>query len=183
MIRRVSKNQTAENETQSSDPTPERLKKSGGHFDVGDDKQGARIYTFRDSAIDRLKAKDVISGKQYRALKRFYAVAYAAGRMGNLQSPDMDRVFATDKTAYSHMARTNEQAESLREYRKAVTAMGLYESSIVSRVVLYEESLEAVGKIICGWKHPLQARAAAIEVLRSAADRMAKIFSVERKPC
>lgn len=179
----MSKKQTAIKETQYSDPTPERLKKSGGHFDVGDDKQGSRIYTFRDSAIDRLKAKDAISGKQYRALKRFYVVAYTAGRMGNTPSPDMDRVHATDTTAYSHMARTDEQAEALKEYREAVKAMGLYESSIVSRIVLDEDPLEAVGKMLCGWKHPLQARAAAIEVLRCAADRMAKVFFVDRKPC
>lgn len=35
-------------------PTVERLAKAEGHFTVGDDKRGNRVYHFHDNTLDRM---------------------------------------------------------------------------------------------------------------------------------
>jgi hypothetical protein len=44
-------------ERRSDGPTPERLRIASGHYHVGDDKQGTRIYHFHDSTLDRLYSR------------------------------------------------------------------------------------------------------------------------------
>ncbi len=83
-------------------------------------------------------------------------------------------MFSTDVTGYSGMAKTEAQVFHRQRYRQAVTVVGLITSRVIEAVACEEKKLEEAGSAILGWKHPLQARAAAAEKLRDGGDRLAK---------
>lgn len=164
--------------TNSSDPTPERLLKSRGDFTVGDDEQGTRVYTFRDSPLERMRDRyKQIDYRQYAALAKYRHHTYAAGMMGNISAIDFNRIFATDVSGFSGMAKTENQAFHRDQYRKAVKEIGLRDSVIVDSVVIKEIPLEIAGRMR-GWLHPLQARAVATDVIRGAADRLSILWGI-----
>lgn len=159
-------------------PTAERLFKSGGHYEIGDDKQGHRVYQFRDAPLERMydgRYKQ-IDERQYQALAKYRHHAYAAGMAGNLKSVDLNRIMAN--TVFSGgMPASEAQAFHRCQYREAVREIGIRESAIVDAVVLHETPIEMAGKMR-GWSHPLQARAVAVEVLRGAADRLCRLWGI-----
>lgn len=161
-------------DTSQEGPNRFRLRHAAGAFEVGDDRQGNRVYTMVDTPLARAHARRVISDLQYRALAKFKHHWTCAGLEPSFGSSDLDRVFGSDVTGYSGMAKTEAQVFHRQRYREAVTAVGLVASRVVEAVVCEEKKLEEAGSAILGWKHPLQARAAAVEKLRDAGDRLAR---------
>lgn len=155
-------------------PNQYRLRHAAGAFEVGDDQQGGRVYTMVDTPLARAHARRVISDMQYRALSKFKHHWTCAGLEPSFGSSDLDRVFGSDVTGYSGMARTEAQVFHRQRYREAVTVIGLIASRVVEAVACEERKLEDAGSAILGWKHPLQARAAAVEKLRDAGERLAR---------
>lgn len=155
-------------------PNAFRLRHAAGAFEIGDDRQGNRVYTMVDTPLARAHARGILSDPQYRALAKFKHHWTCAGLEPSLGSVDLDRVFGSDVLGHSGMARTEAQVFHRQRYRQAVAAVGLVASRVVEAVVCEERKLEEVGAAILGWKHPLQARAAAAEKLRDAGDRLAR---------
>src|SRR5262245_4933475 len=46
-----------------ADPTPQRMAKAGGHFEFGDDRQGSKVLTMRDSPLERLRLRKTAAGQ------------------------------------------------------------------------------------------------------------------------
>lgn len=92
----------------------------------------------RDSPLDRMLSRGAIDPAPYRALMKYKHHWYHAGLNGSISSVDANRVFATDATNFSGMARTERQAEHRQQYRKAVQNIGVIASNVVERVVCYE---------------------------------------------
>jgi Zn/Cd-binding protein ZinT len=155
-------------------PNKFRLRHAAGAFEVGDDRQGSRVYTMVDTPLARAHARGLINDAQYRALAKFKHHWTCAGLEPSFGSVDLDRVFRSDAAGYSGMAKTEAQVFHRQRYREAVTAVGLVASRVIEAVVCEEKKLEDAGSSILGWKHPLQARAAAVEKLRDGGDRLAR---------
>jgi hypothetical protein len=160
----------------SGAPTPERLAHAQGHFDRGNDA-GRRIYTLRDSPLERLSHRGAVTPREYAALMKFKQHWTAAGLQPSLGNIDLARVFAADPASGSGMARTERQVFHRQRYRQAVQAIGLRSALVVERVVCAEQTLEAAGFAL-NWRTPAQARAAATEMLREAADRLARLWGI-----
>ncbi len=158
-------------------PTAERLKKAEGHVEIGDDAQGTRIYTLRDSPLERLSARGGIDPREYSALMKFKQHWYHAGLQPSLGGVDLARVFASDPGTFSGMAKTERQVFHRQRYREAVQHIGIRASLVVERVVCAEQTLEVAG-LALNWRTPAQARAAATELLRDAGYRLAQLWGV-----
>ena len=159
---------------QSEGPNTFRLRHAQGAVEVGDDRQGGRIYTMVDTPLARAHARGILSDAQYRALSKFKHHWTCAGLEPSFGSSDLDRVFGSDVARYSGMAKTEAQVFHRQRYRQAVAVVGLIASRVIEAVACEEKKLEEAGSAILGWKHPLQARAAAVEKLRDGGDRLAK---------
>jgi hypothetical protein len=158
-------------------PTPERLKFAEGHVEIGDDAQGTRVYTLRDSPLERLSARGGIDPREYSALMKFKQHWYHAGLQPALGGVDLARVFASDPASFSGMAKTERQVFHRQRYREAVQHIGLRAALVVERVVCAEQTLEMAG-LALNWRTPAQARAAATELLRDAGYRLAQFWGV-----
>jgi hypothetical protein len=158
-------------------PTTERLDKAEGHVEVGDDGQGTRIYTLRDSPLERMSSRGAIDPKEYSALMKFKQHRVHAGLQPSIGSIDLARVFASDPGGFSGMAKTERQVFHRQRYREAVQHIGLRASLVVERVVCAEQTLEMAGFAL-NWRTPAQARAAATELLRDAGYRLAQLWGI-----
>ncbi len=163
--------------TEQGAPTPERLAKAEGHVEIGNDEQGARVYTLRDSPLERLNARGGIDPREYSALMKFKQHWHHAGLLPSVGGIDLNRVFASDPGSYSGMAKTERQVFHRQRYREAVQHIGLRASLVVERVVCNEQTLEMAG-LALNWRTPAQARAAATELLRDAAYRLAQLWGI-----
>ncbi len=163
--------------TDEGAPTRERLDKAQGHVEIGDDGQGARIYTLRDAPLDRLNSRGGLEPKEYSALMKFKAHWVQAGLQPSLGGVDLARVFAADPGGFSGMAKTERQVFHRQRYREAVQHIGLRAALVVERVVCAEQTLEMAGFAL-NWHTPAQARAAATELLRDAGERLAQLWGI-----
>jgi len=160
-----------------SGPTPERLVKTDGFYVVGDDKQGAKIITIRDTPLDRMFNRNAIGGSEYAALQKYKHHFHHAGLEPSLGSLDLDRVFSSDPGSMSGMAKTERQVHHRRQYREARALLGHRPGIVVDNVVCFELALEAAGYSI-GWTNKPQAIAAATEMLRDAGYRLARLWGI-----
>lgn len=158
-------------------PTVERILKSRGDYDVGDDQQGARVYTFRDTPIDRLLASKTISDEQYQALSWFRRNWYLAGMAGHISSIDPNRVSAPEAAGYSLMPRSEAAAVAREIYRKSVQDIGLERSAIVEAVVCHERPLYAAGSR-AGISDRTASKDARV-VLMDSADILARLYGFQ----
>lgn len=158
-------------------PTAERLARAEGHVEVGDDGQGHRIYTLRDSPLERMASRGTVAPKEYSALMKFKQHWTHAGLQPSIGSIDLSRVFASDPAGGSGMAKTERQVFHRQRYREAVQLIGLRAALVVERVVCAEQSVETAGFAL-NWRTPAQARAAATELLRDAGERLARLWGI-----
>jgi len=162
-------------------PTVERIMKSRGDYDVGDDQQGARVYTFRDSPLDRLRASGTLSEDQYQSLMWFRRNWYVAGMAGHVSSIDPNRVSAPETAGYALMPRGEAAAAARGLYRQSVQAMGLEKSAIVEAVVCHERPLYMAGAR-AGVSDRTASQDARI-VLRDSSDILARLYGLASRRC
>lgn len=167
---------------QDSGPTPERIVKSAGDYDIGSDETRGKVYTFRDDPISRLMSKGQLSDQRaqsdderkksseprYQALLKYRHHWHHAGMEPTYGNFDLNKVFAQDG-AWPGMPATEYQAFHREQYRGAVKKLGMKASFTVEKVVCEGDSLEAAG-IKLGYRNGSQARTASIEILQIAAD-------------
>ncbi len=160
-----------------SNPTPERVRHAGdkGFVVSGNARSPVRVMTMCDNPLARAEARGVITNRQYQAGRKFHHHWYHGGLADALQSVDLNRVFASDVTAFSGMAKTEGQVFHRREYRKAVWAVGPGGLQVLDWVVCREQPLEALGRRL-GWNSKPQATAAATERLKLALDLLIDLW-------
>jgi len=158
-------------------PTDERLRHAGDNFEIGDDQQGTRTYTIRNSPLDRLKLRNGIDDRQYRALVKYRIHWHHAGLEPSLVSVDLDRIFAVDPSAFSGMAKTERQVFHRNRYREAREEIGHHHSIIVDNVVCAETELHIAG-LALGCKSPHRARLKAVELLTESGGKLAYLWGM-----
>ena len=153
--------------------TPERVAKATGAFTVGDDKQGGKTWTMMDSPLERMATQGRLSKTEYDGLVKYRIHWFRAGLQPTLGSVDPNRVFASDPSNFSGMAKSEAQVFHRQKWREACDLLGHRAGIVVDNVVCAEQSALSAGVCI-GWKNRPQAEAAAIEILRDAGYRLAK---------
>lgn len=172
-------------------PTAERLKMASGHFHVGDDKQGGKVYQLCDNPMDRLYSRLTRSAstheentlrREYAALLKYRHHWHSAGLEASVGSVDLNRVFASDASNMSGMAKTERQFNHRDQYRKARAIIGHRPGIVLDNVVCAEWSLEIAGYAVGYGSYkkgrktfasPYRAREEATKLLREAAGKLA----------
>lgn len=167
-------------------PTPERLRHAEGAYVVGGDERTAKVHHMLDGPLEKLYARLGKAGGtrdseelavEYAALAKYRYFWASAGLEPSLPSVDLGRIFASDPSSFSGMAKSERQAHCRGEYRRAVQALGMRQSRIVDMVVCAEMPLEIAGKTL-GWDNAPQGRAGATEILRDAGSRLAALWGI-----
>jgi hypothetical protein len=173
-------------ERRETGPTAERLLKAQNHYHVGDDKQGGRIYQFHDNPLDRLYSRLTRSAgtheentlrREYSALLKYKHHWNSAGLEPSVGSVDLNRVFASDASNMSGMAKSERQYDHRTKYRAAREEIGHRSGIVVDSFVCHELPIEAAGYAV-GWTNRPQASAAATEMVREAGGRLAKFWGM-----
>jgi len=159
---------------QRARPTPERIRRAGTDFERGDTGQ----ITMRDSPLERVLARNVITQEQYAAGQKYRHHWYHAGLNDPIGSIDLARVSGTDLGAFSGMARTENQLFHRQRYREAVQAIGKIGSHVLDWAVCRETALEQVGYSL-GWSSRPQAYAAAAERAKIALDALCRLWGID----
>jgi hypothetical protein len=169
-------------------PTAERLAKAQGHVSIGDDKQGTRIYHFHDNPLDRMYGRLTRQARgasaeaglrlEYLALTKYRHHWHAAGLQASIGSVDLDRVFASDPTSMSGMAKTESQAHHRRQYREAVEHIGWKPHIVVDNIVCAGTSIEQAGWAIGSFTSRTSARDGAEQMLRESGRKLARLWGI-----
>jgi hypothetical protein len=123
-------------------PTPERVRLAQGFVERGNLGRGRTgVVTLRDSPIERARARNVISQAQYTAALKYRHHWYRAGLASSLSSVELNRIFATDMTSFSGMARTEAQVFHRQRYREAVQHIGMVGASVEGEALQAEARL------------------------------------------
>ena len=135
--------------------------------------------TMRDSPLERAHARKLITHQQYSVGQKYRHHWYHAGLADQLQSVDVNRIFAADRSNFSGMAKTEVQVFHRQRYREATQAVGKIGSHVLDWVVCRETPLEQVGYTL-GWGSRPQAYAAAVERMKTALDELCKLWGLVR---
>lgn len=165
-----------------SSPTPERLAKAGESFQIGGDERSGKIIRIMDSPLERMMAKRMLDGKEFEALNKFRIHWWHAGLSGSPQSPDLNRVFASDPTSGAGMASTERQAHHRKQYRDA---RAIFEQTtenhkmliVLDNVLFAEQSLEMAGYAV-GCKSRSRAFVRSQELLKKAAQMLIRHWGI-----
>lgn len=158
-------------------PTPERMGKADAALhEVGDDKQGRRVIRMREP-IDRMRDRQVLTGKEWAGLDKYRTHWIRAGMEPTIGSVDLNSVFSANPSQRAGMAMGAPQLHHRQQYEAGRDEIGGRSAIIVDRVVLEDWTLESAGYTL-GWNSKPQAIAAATEILRDAGFRLAKFWGV-----
>lgn len=177
----ASEPQAAPSVPEATGPTSERLKHAGGHYALGDDKQGRRLYTFMDNPLARLYSRLVKEAgadleqlrREYTALQKYAHHWHRAGQEVRIGSVDLGRTFASDPTSFSGMAKTEQEYSHRAACRLAKEELCLvygdhegHRYGIVLDNVMNGWELRDAGGMI-GYRSPYRAREIAEKALRN----------------
>lgn len=154
---------------QRAQPTPERLRQADGAIEIGDDRQGSKTLTMRDSPLERARNRRAISEEQYISAMKYYNHWWCSGLSGGLHSIELDRIFSGDPSNFSGMAKTENEAFHRQRYRDAVQKIGIDNSEFLEDVVCKEMTLTEAGQNL-KWNHDKSRIVAATEKLRTILD-------------
>lgn len=173
-------------------PTAERLSKSQGHFVVGDDQMGHRVYQFLDTPLARLysrlvKAPDARLDqlrKEYTALQKYGHHWQQAGREASLPSVDPGRSFSSDPSNFSGMAKTERQHDHRLVCRVAREELARvygeregHRYGIVLDNIMGGWDLRDAGGMI-GYRSPFRAREIAETAVRGCGKAFIKLWGI-----
>ena len=158
-------------------PTPERLAKAGEDVIRTVGAEGDRVVVMRDAPLDRMYSRHAIDPVEYQALQKLKLHWHCSGMPGAIRSADLNRVFAADLSAMSHMAASEAQAHHRHQWRRGYNLLTPRARIVVERVVCREQTIEHAGYAI-GMTSKHRANAAASELLRDAGYRLATLWGM-----
>jgi hypothetical protein len=141
-------------------PTPERLAKAGDQieaFTAGDNVHHQALRMLDGHPLERLATRGVITGDQYHAGTRFYGDWYYSGLAASgVIDPSRDVV---DGGLIMH--ESDKKLAAMTAYKRAVQAIGVIHSTVITDLVLLEQPIEAWANKWFRQKAPKLARAQA----------------------
>lgn len=155
-------------------PTPERLRRAAGAFEIGGDRRTGRVIRLMDAPLQRLRADHRLDELDYEALCRLHR-HWVLGQLGGApRAIDYNRVTVHEAGG---------AAFSERElFHRSMFRLGWGELVTLERlatgaVVLAEVALAEAGGAL-GYQSPYRARSAILELLRSSANKLATIWKM-----
>jgi len=148
-------------------PTPERLRMAGDSVEAFAPEENTNWRAVRlldGHVLESLRSRRAISGDEYNAGMRFFGDWFLSG-LANSGVIDPGRVIV-DGVKMDHM--NDIKLSALTRHHRAIQALGLIVSHVLTCVLLTEESLETYGRRVCGYKNPKQAKLAATERLKQS---------------
>ena len=152
-------------------PTPERLRMAGEAVEVftADENENWRAIRLLDNhVLEDMRSRKAITGDQYSAGMRFYGDWYLSG-LANSGVIDPGRV-VVDGGKIDHL--NDVKLSALNRWQKAVQALGLIQSQVLTDILLTEEGLESYGRRRCGQNNGKLAKVAAAAILKHALDAL-----------
>jgi hypothetical protein len=151
-------------------PTPERLAKAGDQveaFTAADSVHHQALRMLDGHPLERLASRGVITGDQYQAGTRFYGDWYYSGLAASgVIDPARDVV---DGGLIMH--ESDRKLAAMTSYKRAVEAIGVIHSTVITDLVLFEQPIEEWGRKWFRQKAPklakVQAHAALILALQA----------------
>jgi hypothetical protein len=157
------------------EPTAERLRHAeSGH--TSGDIRGRRIYAIQ-SPLERAARRGDITPKQFDALTKFVHHWYHGRVAETVSSVDLNRIFASDPSNFSHMPKTERQSFHRKRWREAIDVMSHQTGIVVESVALRENTLELSGYCI-GYASKPKAIAGALAKLREGADQLVRLWGL-----
>jgi hypothetical protein len=148
-------------------PTPERLLMAGDSVEVftpSENENWRAIRLLDKHVLEEMRSRKAISGDQYSAGMRFYGDWFLSG-LANSGVIDPGRIIVDGgKMDYLNDIKMS----ALTRHHRAIQALGLIVSHVLTCVLLTEESLQSYGHRVCGYKNPKQAKLAASERLKQS---------------
>lgn len=158
--------------------TPERERHAAGASEWGRDERDRKtVRTMRDSPLERMLMRGVITPQQYRAGEKYRLHWYRAGLSSPLQTIDLNRIFSNDDAGFSGMAKTEAQAFHRQQFRIAVGVVGAISAALLDAVICAEKNLDEAGTKL-GWNAKPQAIAAATERTKYALDQLCSHWGI-----
>jgi len=161
-------------------PTPERLRRSQGFFEIGGDRRTGHRFRMADTPLARALMRQKLSGDEYSGLKQYALHWFAGGLQGHLNSIDLNRILAFDPGSMTGLAKSEAQADHRQAYYDAREHLGYRPAFVADCVACWELNLERVGHMM-GFRSNYRAREAALYILRDAGYRLGRFWS-ERSP-
>lgn len=127
--------------------------------------------------LEQLQSRGVISGDQYAAGAQFYADWYLSG-LHSSGVIDPGRV-VVDGGKTDHL--NDMKLAALNRHHKAIQALGLIHSQVLTAVLLTEETLESYGMRRWGQKNPKLARLSATVSLKGALEQLDYYYHGQRR--
>lgn len=156
-------------------PTPERLRHSRGNFEIGGNRRDGQRFKMTDNPLARALARQIISGEEYTGLKVYALHWFAGGLQGQLNSVDLNRVFAFDPGRMTGLARCEAQADHRQAYHLARETIGTRPAFVADSVACHDIELTRVGHML-GFKSDYRGRVAALDILRDAGGRLSELW-------
>lgn len=142
-------------------PTPERLKKAGDAVEVSSADESEHWRAVRltdDKPLEYLQSRDLITSDQYQAGSMFYRDWYM-GLGSSDKATDPSRI-VVDGGGYDPIE--DRRLFCLHRWKRAVQAVGLVHSTVLTDVVLHGIALHEWGTKFFGQKNRERARQAGI---------------------
>lgn len=170
-----------QNRREPGRPTPERLFKSQGCFDVADGRGGTGAITFWDRPLEKAARetkyrKPQITKRQYEAGAKFRHHWERSGMDSDLKSPELDRVFGGGMFSCG-MPKNEGEAHHRAQIRRAYEKLGADGFKFVRDVVAYDLDLSVKG-FEFGFRNEAQARAAAFGSFRTLLDMLGDTWGI-----
>jgi len=141
-------------------PTPERLAKAGDQveaFTAADSVHHQALRMLDGHPLERLASRGVITGDQYQAGTRFYGDWYYSGLAASgVIDPAREVV---DGGLIMH--ESDRKLAAMTAYKRAVQAIGMIHSTVITDLVLLEQPVEEWGRKWFRQKAPKLAKAQA----------------------
>lgn len=167
--RQARKEAAVRTQTGKESATPERTVRAGDDQRIGDD--GAQRLT--DAPLDSLRARNVITLRQFEAGDRFREDWYNSGLMPT-SSRDLERIGSGFGTRAPAFLASERRAAAADRYKAAEQALGPQLSAIVNACVHASAGVTVVelGQRLFGRRNANEARAAFVETLKIGLDRL-----------
>lgn len=161
-------------------PTPERLAKAGDQveaFTAADSVHHQALRMLDGHPLERLASRGVITGDQYQAGTRFYGDWYYSGLAASgVIDPAREVV---DGGLIMH--ESGRKLAAMTSYKRAVQAIGMIHSTVITDLVLLEQPVEEWGRKWFRQKAPKLAKAQAHAALILALQALDHHYYGERK--
>jgi hypothetical protein len=160
-------------------PTSERLEKAAHGHEVGDDRQGNKVYFIELRPIVAMLKKRQIDGRQFQALDKFHKHWFNAKLGGGCRSVDFNRIYAPDPFADNFLNANERQIANRREYNSALDRLAFQERIIATNLILSETMTAEQCGYGLGYRSPYRARSAAVTVIRGMADKLCELWDIK----